>query len=66
VVSRTSAFFFKGKPADVHEIGAKLHVAFVVEGSVRKEGGQLKVTAQLIRTDDGYHVWSGSFERQSS
>ena len=66
VASRTSAFFFKGKPADVHEIGDKLHVAFVVEGSVRKQGGQLKVTAQLIRTDDGYHVWSGSFERQLS
>jgi len=64
VAARTSAFFFKGKPADVHEIGAKLHVAFVVEGSVRKQGEQLKVTAQLIRTDDGYHVWSGSFERR--
>ena len=66
VASRTSAFFFKGRPSDVHEIGAKLHVAVVVEGSVRKQGGQLKVTAQLIRTDDGYHVWSGSFERQLS
>ena len=66
VASRTSAFFFKGKPADVHEIGAKLHVGYVVEGSVRKQGDQLKVTAQLIRTDDGYHVWSGSFERQLS
>jgi len=66
VAARTSAFFFKGKPADVHEIGSKLHVGFVVEGSVRKQGGQLKVTAQLIRTDDGYHVWSGSFERQLS
>ena len=66
MASRTSAFFFKGKPADVHEIGAKLHVGFVVEGSVRKQGDQLKVTAQLIRTDDGYHVWSGSFERQLS
>ena len=66
VAARTSAFFFKGKPADIHEIGAKLHVGFVVEGSVRKQGDQLKVTAQLIRTDDGYHVWSGSFERQLS
>ena len=66
VAARTSAFMFKGKPADVHEIGSKLHVGFVVEGSVRKQGGQLKVTAQLIRTDDGYHVWSGSFERQLS
>ena len=57
---------FKGKPADVHEIGAKLHVGYVVEGSVRKQRDRLKVTAQLIRTDDGYHVWSGSFERQLS
>src|SRR4029077_10488166 len=41
-------------------------VSFVVEGSVRKQGDQLKVAAQLIRTDDGYHVWSGSFERKLS
>jgi len=66
VAARTSAFSFKGKPSDVHEIGARLHVAFVVEGSVRKQGDQLKVMAQLIRTDDGYHVWSGSFERKLS
>ena len=66
VASRTSAFMFRSKPADVHEIGAKLHVGYVVEGSVRKQGDRLKVTAQLIRTDDGYHVWSGSFERQLS
>ncbi len=64
VVSRTSAFFFKGKQADVQEIGKKLHVAYVVEGSVRKQGPRLKVTTQLIRADDGYHVWSGSFERE--
>ena len=64
VASRTSAFSFKGKPDDVREIGAKLRVAFVVEGSVRKQGEQLKVTAQLIRIDDGYHVWSRSFERR--
>ena len=66
VASRTSAFFFKGKQADIHEIGAKLRVAFVVEGSVRKQGDQLKVTAQLIRIEDGYHVWSGSFERRQA
>ena len=66
VASRTSAFMFRSKPADVQEIGAKLHVGYVVEGSVRKQRDQLKVTAQLIRTDDGYHVWSGSFERQLS
>ena len=66
VASRTSAFMFRAKPADVHEIGSKLHVGYVVEGSVRKQGDRLKVTAQLIRTDDGYHVWSASFERQLS
>lgn len=64
VASRTSAFFFKGKQADAHDIGTKLRVGFIVEGSVRKQGEQLKVTAQLVRTDDGYHVWSGSFERK--
>jgi serine/threonine-protein kinase len=66
VAARTSAFSFKGKSSDVHEIGAKLGVAFVVEGSVRKQGDRLKVTAQLTRTDDGYQVWSGSFERKLS
>jgi TolB-like protein/Flp pilus assembly protein TadD len=66
VAARTSAFMFRNKPVDVQEIGAKLHVGYVVEGSVRKQGDQLMVTAQLIRTDDGYHVWSGSFERQLS
>ena len=66
VAARTSAFSFKGKAVDVHEIAAKLHVAYLVEGSVRRQGEQLKVTAQLIRTDDGYHVWSGSFERKLS
>ncbi len=66
VASRTSAFFFKGKQVDIHEIGSKLNVGFVVEGSVRKQGDQLKVTAQLIRIEDGYHVWSGSFERRQA
>lgn len=63
VAARTSAFYFKGRQADVQDIGARLHVGFVVEGSVRKEGQRLKITAQLVRTDDGYHVWSRSFER---
>ncbi len=66
VAARTSAFSFKNKQVEVKEIGDKLHVGYVVEGSVRKDGDQLKVTAQLIRTDDGYHVWSGSFERKLS
>jgi TolB-like protein len=63
VASRTSAFFFKGKQTDIHDVGARLHAAFVVEGSVRKEGQRIKISAQLVRTDDGYHVWSNSFER---
>jgi TolB-like protein len=66
VASRTSSFSFKGKSSDTRDIAAKLHVGFIVEGSVRKQGEQLKVTAQLIRTDDGYHLWSGSFERRLS
>src|SRR5262245_38858499 len=63
VASRTSAFTFKGRHADVREIGAKLNVGYVIEGSVRRDGERLKVSAQLVRTDDGYHVWSRAFER---
>jgi len=63
VVSRTSAFLFKGKQSDVREIGAKLNAAYAVEGSARKEGSRVKVTAQLVRTSDGYQLWSSSFER---
>jgi len=63
VASRTSAFAFKGKPADAKEIGAKLRVGAILEGSVRRSGDQLRITAQLIRTSDGYHVWSKTFDR---
>jgi serine/threonine-protein kinase len=63
VASRTSAFSFKGKPAEAGEIGAKLHVGAILEGSVRKSGDQLRITAQLIRTSDGYHLWSKTFDR---
>jgi len=66
VVSRTSAFLFKGKHSDVREIGAKLNAAYAVEGSVRKDSGRVKVTAQLVRTSDGYHLWSNSFERDGN
>jgi TolB-like protein/DNA-binding winged helix-turn-helix (wHTH) protein len=62
VVARTSSFSFKGKTADVREIGAKLHATAVVEGSVRQEGEELRVTAQLIRTSDGFHLWSKSYD----
>jgi TolB-like protein len=66
VASRTSAFFFKGKQPDIHEVGARLKAGYVVEGSVRKEGQRFKITAQLVRTSDGYHIWSSSFERDIS
>lgn len=64
VVARTSAFAFKGKPADVREIGRQLNVSTILEGSVRKSGDQLRITAQLARVSDGYHLWSRTYDRR--
>jgi TolB-like protein/class 3 adenylate cyclase/tetratricopeptide (TPR) repeat protein len=64
VVARTSAFAFKGKDADVRTIGGQLGVRSVVEGSVRRSGDRLRVTAQLISVADGYHLWSETYERE--
>lgn len=64
VAARTSAFSFKGKSDDIPTIAAKLHVANVLEGSVRKSGDHLRVTAQLIRADTGYHLWAESYDRR--
>jgi serine/threonine protein kinase/tetratricopeptide (TPR) repeat protein len=64
VVARTSAFAFKGKTIDVREIGQKLNVEKVLEGSVRKSGNRLRITAQLINVADGYHLWSEKFDRE--
>ena len=64
VVARTSAFSFKGKNLDVRKIGEELNVATVLEGSVRREGNQLRVFAQLIGVADGYHLWSKSYDRE--
>ena len=64
VVARTSAFSFKGKDMDVREIGQKLKVGAVLEGSVRKVGNRLRITAQLIKVSDGYHLWSERYDRQ--
>src|SRR5438105_7625318 len=64
VVARTSSFSFKGKNADVNEIGQKLNVQNVLEGSLRREGNRIRVTAQLINARDGFHVWSETFERE--
>ena len=64
VVARTSSFAFKGKQQDIREIGRKLNVATVLEGSVRKDGNRLRVTAQLNSVADGYHLWSETYERE--
>ncbi|NOR14082.1 MAG: protein kinase [Candidatus Aminicenantes bacterium] len=64
VVARTSAFSFKGKTIDVREIGRRLNVEKVLEGSVRKSGNKLRITAQLINVEDGYHLWSEKFDRE--
>lgn len=63
VTSRTSSFSFKGKNVDVREIGSKLNVQSVLEGSVRKAGNRVRITTQLINASDGYHVWSENFDR---
>ncbi len=64
VVARTSAFQFRGKDSDIREIGAKLNVGTVLEGSVRKAGSRLRVTAQLISVSDGFHLWSDRYDRE--
>lgn len=64
VAGRTSAFYFKGKNEDLREIGRKLGVAHVVEGSVRRSGDKLRVTAQLVSVADGFHLWSKTYDRK--
>jgi TolB-like protein/Flp pilus assembly protein TadD len=66
VISRASSFQFKGKTEDLSEIGAKLGVAYVLEGSVRKSGDRLRVTAQLVSTRDGRQLWSQSYNQDLS
>jgi TolB-like protein len=64
LVGRTSSFSFKGKNEDLRTIGAKLGVAHLLEGSVRKDGNQLRITAQLVRADDGTQLWSKPYARE--
>jgi serine/threonine protein kinase/Tfp pilus assembly protein PilF len=64
VPARTSSFFFRGKEADIQEISARLHVKTILEGSVRKSGNRIRVTAQLINAADGYHLWSERYDRE--
>ena len=64
VAARTSAFSYKGQNKDVREIGRELGVTMILEGSVRKAGNDLRITAQLIRVSDGFHLWSETYDRK--
>jgi TolB-like protein/Tfp pilus assembly protein PilF len=64
VIARTSAFAFKNKQVDIREIGRKLNVETLLEGSIRKDGNRLRITAQLIKTADGSHIWSERYDRK--
>jgi len=64
VVSRTSVFAFKGKEQDIRTIGEQLNVSHALEGSVRKAGNRLRITAQLINVDDGFQLWSEKYDRE--
>jgi len=64
VAARTSVFALKGKQRDVRELGRELGVAQVLEGSIRTDGDQVRITAQLIKVDDGFHLWSETFDRK--
>jgi TolB-like protein/Tfp pilus assembly protein PilF len=63
VIARTSAFAFKNKQVDIREIGRKLDVETLLEGSIRKDGNRLRITAQLIKVADGSHIWSERYDR---
>jgi len=64
VAARTSSFQFKGQNQDISAIGRQLKVAHILEGSVRKSANRLRITAQLIEVDSGYHLWSETYERE--
>jgi TolB-like protein/Flp pilus assembly protein TadD len=64
VVARTSAFSFKGKYIDVRSVGKQLNVRTVLLGSVRRSGNELRITAQLVNVEDGYHLWADRFDRE--
>jgi eukaryotic-like serine/threonine-protein kinase len=64
VAGRTSSFYFRGKDVEFGEIGQKLNVEHILEGSVRKAGNRIRVTAQLIKVADGFHLWSERYDRE--
>ncbi|HXJ89443.1 MAG TPA: winged helix-turn-helix domain-containing protein [Candidatus Binatia bacterium] len=64
VVARTSAFAFKGKHVDLRSVGQQLNVRTILEGSIRRSGDRLRITAQLVNAADGYHLWSEKYDRE--
>ena len=64
VVGRSSAFQFRGKNEDLRDVGRKLGVANILEGSVRREGNHVRITAELIKADDGFQLWSQTYDRK--
>jgi len=64
VIARTSAFAFKGKDIDLRDVGTQLKVAYVLEGSVRKAGNRVRVTTQLVKASDGFHIFSETYDRE--
>lgn len=65
VAARSSSFAFRGDAVDLHEVGSRLNVAMVLQGSVRRAGNRLRVSAQLINVADGFHLWSERYDRES-
>lgn len=61
VISRTSSFAFKNKDTDIREIGKQLNINFILEGSVRRSNAMVRITAQLIKAEDGFHAWSQKY-----
>jgi TolB-like protein len=64
VAARTSSFQFKSKSEDLRSVGEKLNVGTILEGSVRKEGNRVRITAQSIKVADGFHLWSETYNRE--
>ena len=64
VTSRTSSFAFKNHNTDIREIGKKLNVFYLIEGSIRRAGDKVRITAQLIKAEDGFHIWSETWDRE--
>jgi adenylate cyclase len=64
VIARTSAFQFKGMSIDIREVGRRLNADVIIEGSVRKADGNLRITGQAIQAESGYHLWSKTYGRE--